>query len=142
MEREGRSPLRILRQALRIAEVFIPILFLPENNSASGDRQVFPDGRGASLLPLGSSPEWISPSGLSAFGENASSRLCLRPEIKVEPNLNGGRRGICCKSCQDDPIFRKIRFVRCREGSPADLWGRIEGQTGVQPVLMDVAMHL
>lgn len=29
MEREGRPPLRILRQALRISEVFITVLFLP-----------------------------------------------------------------------------------------------------------------
>lgn len=60
----------------------------------------------------------------------------------VEPTLDGWRRGIGRKSCQDNPISRKIRFVSRREGDPADLKEQRDGRIGVQPAFMHVATHV
>jgi hypothetical protein len=80
--------------------------------------------------------------GLNALPGKASR---LRPDewmIGVEPASDGWRRGIGRKSCQDDPISRKIRFVSRREGNPADLKEQRDGRIGGHPALMHVARRL
>ncbi len=63
----------------------------------------------------------------------------LQVEIRVESTLDGWRRGVGRKSCKDNRIIRKIRFVGRHEGDPTDLKERREEGIGFQTALMHVA---
>jgi hypothetical protein len=59
-----------------------------------------------------------------------------------EPALNGWRGGIGRRPCLDNPVNRKIRFVRRREGDPVGLNEQRDEGIGVQPMFMHVDTRL
>src|ERR1700758_3645051 len=133
MEREGCSPFRIFRQALRISEIFIAVLVLAWRKSRRCARQVFPGGRGCFRATRFSGIDVADE--LSAFrGKPADCERAL--EIGVEWTLDGWWRGICCKSHRDTPIRRRIRVCSGGDGDPPDLKNRRDGQIEGQPVVM------
>src|SRR4029077_595083 len=132
MESEGRSPLRILRHALIIAEVFTTVLFLPMKNLPAAKY----------LQEMGTDPASIGKVGrpwAGALIEKAPPIVSLRLEIQLASSFESRGRWICCVSRKGNPITRTNRLVSRRKRDPAYLEvrrsaGRVAGQALTEAV--------